>query len=64
MTGNKIKSTNNNDNDNEQKKQQQKKAKAKSNGIKCKVEQRVGQKIKQEERGKEENEKLKKLKTQ
>lgn len=63
MTGNKIKSTSNNDNDNEQK-QQQKKAKAKSNGIKCKVEQRVGQKIKQEERGKEENEKLKKLKTQ
>lgn len=63
MTGNKIKSTSNNDN--EQKQQQQKKAKAKSNGIKCKVEQRVGQKkIKQEERGKEENEKLKKLKTQ
>lgn len=61
MTGNKIKSTSNNDNE---QKQQQKKAKAKSNGIKCKVEQRVGQKIKQEERGKEENEKLKKLKTQ
>lgn len=55
MTGNKIKSTSNNDNE---QKQQQKKAKAKSNGIKCKVEQRVGQKIKQE-RGKEENEKLK-----
>lgn len=62
MTGNKIKSTSNNDNE---QKQQQKKAKAKSNGIKCKVEQRVGQKkIKQEQRGKEENEKLKKLKTQ
>lgn len=59
MTGNKIKSTSNNDNNNEQKQQQQqKKAKAKSNGIKYKVGP------KKEERGKEENEKLEKLKTQ
>lgn len=60
MTGNKIKSTSNNDNE---QKQQQKKAKAKSNGIKCKVEQRVAQKNKTRS-WKEENEKLKKLKTQ